>query len=290
MSNRSLLPYAWMLCGCVSFAWMSKFAHFLGPTCDWRLIALSRSFLAFTFAFALARLCGARLVLWRPGILWVRSCAGSISLLCTFFALTCLPTSEVLTLTNTFPIWVAVLSWPLLQERPSLSVWLSASCGVLGIVLMQGPRFDSGDYGRIAALLALGAAFCSAVAMLGLNRLKGIEPWAIVAHFSAVATLFVLVSCFTCTPPSFQQISEGNNLLLLLGVGITATVGQLCLTYAFTRGEPAKVSVIGLSQVVFAVGLDLCFDPAPFHEMTLAGMALVVAPTAWVMMSRGASA
>ena len=118
----------------------------------------------------------------------------------------------------------------------------------------------------------------------------GIDPWAIVAHFSAVATLVVLVSCFTHAPPSFQQISEGNNLLLLLGVGVAATVGQLCLTYAFTRGESAKVSVIGLTQVLFAVGLDFCFDPAPFHEMTLAGMALVVAPTAWMMMTRGPSA
>jgi drug/metabolite transporter (DMT)-like permease len=279
-----------MLCGCFSFAWMSKFAHLLGPTCDWRLIALSRSFLAFSFAFLFARLSGSRLVLWRPGILWVRSCGGSISLLCTFFALTCLPTSEVLTLTNTFPIWVAVLSWPLLRERPSWSVWLSACCGVVGIVLMQGPRFDSGDYARVAVLLALCAAFSSAVAMLGLNRLQGLDPWAIVAHFSAVATLFVLVSCFTHAPPAFQQIREGNNLLLLLAVGVTATAGQLCLTYAFTRGEPAKVSVVGLTQVVFALGLDLLFDPAPFHEMTLAGIALVMLPTAWVMTTRGASA
>src|SRR5262249_3520544 len=136
VSKRSLEPYAWMLVGCISFAWMSKFAHLLGATCDWRIVALARSSLAFTFALALALLSGASLVVWRPGILWLRSCAGSLSLLCTFFALTRLPTSEVLTLTNTFPIWVALLSWPLLRERPSLAVWLAAGCGVLGIVLI----------------------------------------------------------------------------------------------------------------------------------------------------------
>src|SRR5271154_43796 len=153
-----------MLCGCVSFAWMSKFASFLGSNCDWRIIALARSFLAFSFAFTLARLSGARLVLCRPRILWLRSCAGSISLLCTFFALTCLPTSEVLTLTNTFPIWVALLSWPLLRVRPSISVWLAAGCGVLGVLLLQGPRFDTSAGGGLAGMLAMGAAFTSAVA------------------------------------------------------------------------------------------------------------------------------
>jgi hypothetical protein len=41
------------------------------------------------------------------------SIAGSISLVCGFYAMTHYPVSEVLTLTNMFPLWVAVLSLPL---------------------------------------------------------------------------------------------------------------------------------------------------------------------------------
>src|SRR4051794_32082442 len=87
VSNRSLAPFAWMVCGCFLFARMGQFAHALGATCDWRIVALSRSFLAFSLALVLARLTGARLVLLRPRILWLRSIVGSMSLLCTFFAL-----------------------------------------------------------------------------------------------------------------------------------------------------------------------------------------------------------
>jgi drug/metabolite transporter (DMT)-like permease len=275
-----------MLCGCFSFAWMSHFGHTLGPTCDWRIIALARSFLAFSLALTLAWLAGARLVVWKPGILWVRSCAGSISLLCTFFALTRLRTSEVLTLTNTFPIWVALLSWPLLRERPSLSVCVAAGCGVLGIVLMQQPHFESTPGMRLATPLALMAALSSAVAMLGLHRLAGYNPWAIVVHFSGVATLFVTAACFTGKRPDFGPVVEGETLLLLAGVGATATIGQLCLTRAFTQGVPGRVSVVGLTQVVFAMGLDLMFDTSPFSAATLAGIGLVVAPTAWVMVGK----
>ena len=130
MGRQRFLPYLWMLCGCFCIAWMGKFANLLRETCDWRVIALARSALAFGFAVGLAKMAGARLVLWRPHALWLRGCASSISLLCTFYALAQMTTaSEVMTLTNTFPIWVALLSWPLLGVRPSLSAWLAAVCG-----------------------------------------------------------------------------------------------------------------------------------------------------------------
>src|SRR5437588_10248172 len=83
-----LAPYAWMLCGSVAFAVMGTLAHGLGERCDWQLIAFTRSFLAFVFAALLARAAGVRLVLWRPGTLWIRSLAGRFSLVCTFYALT----------------------------------------------------------------------------------------------------------------------------------------------------------------------------------------------------------
>lgn len=277
-------PYAWMLCGCFSFAWMSEFAHQLGGhDIDWRIVALARSSLAFFFAFSLARACGAKLVFWNPGILWIRSTAGSLSLLCTFFALTKLRTSEVLTLTNTFPIWVAVLSWPLLRVKPGWPVWLAAGCGVLGIFLMQKPHFATLPGGQYAVVLGLLAAFLSAVAMLGLHRIKGVDAWAIVAHFSGVATAFVVLTWFVGSPPDVEKVATPAVLGLLLGIGVTATVGQLCLTRAFTGGQPARVSVVGLSQIVMAMGLDLMFGGQPFDASTLAGIGLVVAPTAWVM-------
>ena len=90
-ADRLIAPYVWMLCGCFFTAWMGQFAHLLKDICDWCIVALTRSGLAFAFAVGLARVCGAELVLWRPRALWLRGCASSASLLCTFFALTRLP-------------------------------------------------------------------------------------------------------------------------------------------------------------------------------------------------------
>src|SRR5262249_3574504 len=101
-----------MLLGSMAFAVMGTLAHALGSSCDWRIIALARSSLALVFGAVLALTAGVQLVFLRPRTLWMRSIAGSFSLVGTFFALTRLPVSDVLTLTNMFPIWVAVLSWP----------------------------------------------------------------------------------------------------------------------------------------------------------------------------------
>ena len=282
-------PYVWMLLGSFCFAWMATAAHALRFHCDWQVIALARSTTPLILGASLAVLGGARLVLFTPRILWVRSVAGSISLVCTFFALTVLPPSHVFTLASTFPIWVALLSWPLYRERPSPQVWLSVVGSVLGVALMElsaPPESDSSAvFPRwLAVLCTLIAAFSTAVAMLGLHRLRHIHPWAIVAHFSGVALLFSLASFVLGSHTAARPTSPATStLLLLLTVGLTATVGQLFLTKAFAAGPPTKISVVNLTQVVFAMLLDVMFWDRRFDVLTLAGMALVMSPTAWLM-------
>lgn len=279
--------------GSFCFAWMAAAAHALRFHCDWQIIALVRSTIPLVLGTALATLGGARLVLFTPRILWVRSVAGSISLVCTFFALTVLPPSHVFTLASTFPIWVALLSWPLYQERPSRQVWLSVAGSVVGVALMElsAPPENTATATVphwLAVISTLIAAFSTAVAMLGLHQLRHIHPWAIVAHFSGVALMFSLASFLlgspSVAPPTLPQT---ETLLLLLAVGSTATVGQLFLTKAFTAGPPAKIAVVNLMQIVFALLLDVLFWDRRFDTLTLAGMALVMAPTAWLMSSQG---
>jgi drug/metabolite transporter (DMT)-like permease len=282
--RNSSLPFLWMLFGSLSFALMSTFAHLLASSCDWQLIAMARSGLAFGFTLILALLTGSKLVLWRPATLWLRSIAGSVSLVSAFYALTHLPVSDVLTLTNMFPIWVAVLSWPLLKERPTYHVWLAVISGVAGVVLIQRPHIAAGNF---AAALALFSSFTTAIAMMGLHRLKGVDARAVVVHFSGVSFLFG-VGAFFILPRGEFQVEEwdGKATALLLGVGITATIGQLFLTKAFAAGPPAKVSVAGLTQIVFAVILDWLILDRSFGLLTLLGIGLVVVPTAWVLIQR----
>ena len=283
MSRPATLPYLWMLCGAACFAVMAAMTAALKDQCDWQWIAIARTGLAMVFAASLCLAGGAKLVFLRPGKLWMRSIAGSVSLLCSFYAMTHHSTSEVVTLFNMFPIWVAVLSWPLLGELPPLDVWPAVVVGLVGIALMQRPECGGA---QIAVAAAIFCSFTSAIALIGLHQLKEIDPRAIVAHFSAVALAGCIAALFLF-PTSKPLVLDLQTGALLLGVGLFATVGQLFLTKAFAAGPPARVSVVGLAQVGFTMLLEIAFWQRSFSGLTLVGIALVIAPTAWTLLRSG---
>ncbi|MBX9628420.1 MAG: DMT family transporter [Gemmataceae bacterium] len=274
-------PYVWMLAGSFAFAVMAEFAHVLNRSCDWQAVAVARAGLVALFAGVIAAAARAKLVFLRPRRLWVRSLAGSGSMVFTFYAFGRLPAADVLTLTNTFPIWVAVLSWPLTGRPPSRAMVLAILAGVVGVVLVEQPHLEAGNAGVYAALIA---AVLTAVAMLGLHSLRGVDPRAIVVHFSVVATVVCSVA-YLVGPRRHDPagLLGADVLLQLAGMAAAATVGQFCLTMAFGAGTPARVSVVGLTQIVMALGFDAWLWGRAVDAVAVAGTLLVIAPTAWLL-------
>ena len=279
-------PYIWMLAGAFSFALMGALAHALHARADWTVIALARVAVPLVLSAVAARAAGVPLVFWRPRSLWTRSLAGSVSLVCAFYALTHLPVSIALTLTNLYPLWVAVLSWPLLGESPTLGVWTAIVTGLAGVALIQQPQSGAA---QVAALAALGSSLSAAVAMIGLHKLHKVDVRAIVFHFSAVA----FVACLGAVALSERTLPldvHPSTVLMLLGTGLAATLGQLFLTLAFAAGPPSRVAVVGLTQVVFGLIFDVLIWERRFGWPSLIGIALVTAPTGWVLLRRRAPA
>ena len=284
MPGDSPKPYLWMLLGSFCFAWMGTFAHWAGYYYPWEFVAIGRSVIPLVLVAAWALAIGVPLIFRGSGILWMRSVSGSISLICTFYALTKLPAAEVFTVTNTFPIWVAILSWPMLGELPTASVWFSVACSVGGIYLINGDAvsFDLNP----TILVALIASVSTAFAMIGLHRLKHIDTRAVVVHFSMTALAFATASYFIFERPTPENAPTDWSLVLVVAVGLSATLGQLFLTKAFTHGHPAKVSVVNLAQIPFTLLLGVLFFGHSFTGRKLYGMALVLGPTAWLLWSQ----
>ena len=295
-----------MLLGTFAFAVMAVLINELKEEVPWQWIALARSSLAMVFGAGLVLAAGAKFVFLKPGILWMRSLAGSVSLLCGFYAMTHYDVSVVLTLTNMYPLWVAVLSWPLMGELPSTDTWIAAVVGVIGVaVLSLGTTPPVSSLGMaasevagtsnwsatIAILAAIVSAMTSAVALIGLHKLHAIDSRAVVTHFSLVSTMgcvgAIVVVAFTqpsAHPLGLPASATPATLLMLLCVGLAATAGQLFLTKAFTTGSPSRISVIGLAQTAITMLFQVILHGQQFSAITLAGMALIVAPTAWVLL------
>jgi drug/metabolite transporter (DMT)-like permease len=218
-------------------------------------------------------------------------------MLFTFYALANLPVATAVTLFNTFPIWVTMLAWPVLGERPSAAFAVALVSGIAGVVLIEHGKAVNdgmaiaGTIGPIrgAVAAALFAALCTAIVMLGLHRLRYINSLAIVVHFSGVATV-ACVAFAVATPLLFPEwrldwrvIADPITLLLLAAVGGLATLGQITMTRAFSLGRPQRLAVVGLTQVIFALGFDLGIWGYHLNMWEVAGLALILAPVAWLV-------
>jgi drug/metabolite transporter (DMT)-like permease len=272
-------PALWMIAGAFAFATMSALTYALGPRCDWLVIALIRAVCMFSISAGIARWSRVRLHLWTPPTLWLRSVSGSVSLVCNFYAMTRLPVADVLTLTNTYPLWIMLLSAIALRLPPTAGETAGVLCGLAGVVLVQQPHLG-GD--RLAALVALAASVSTAVAMLGLHRLRGVAAPAIVAHFAGVASVIAAVWLALRSGSDILWPHGAETWAMIAGVAISGTAGQFCLTRAYAAAPPSEIAVVGLSQVVFAIAFDVLLWGRRLSPPTLAGIALVLAPCAWL--------
>jgi len=276
----------------VAFATMSACAHALKDRCDWRIVTIARAGLAFTLTFTIAKLQQAPLVWPGPKTLWVRSIAGSLGMLCAFFTLTHMPISGSMILQNSYPFWVALLSWPVLGIRPTGSTWVAVGCGFVGICLIA-QAYTQPDsvyqYRTLATVLAVTASIFTSIVMFGLHKLSHLHPLAIALHFAGIATVGMLGYATMTSfrdPIDWSQAANSTSMVLLVAVGGLATLGQVLMTSAFQHGPPDRLAVIALSQSVFTLIFDILIWNHPVTYGLLTGMAMILGPGAWLV-SRG---
>lgn len=273
-----------MLWASLSFALMAAFSHLAGERCDWQLVVVARASVAFLFSAVIAKAAGVKLIFRGPAMLWVRSLAGSVGMLGNFYALSKLPVSDTLTLMNTSPIWVALLLWLIFKQKPTAGIIAAILTSVVGVALIQQPHFQ---HGKLACLMALCGAFCTSVAMLGLNRLGHLDPRAIVVHFSGVASVATLLFiALTSRKDYFPQLKTPSIWVLLAMVGIAGVGGQIGMTLAFAKGNASRISVIALSQILFGLVFDIALWGRTINVVSIIGILLVSLPAAWLLLSR----
>ena len=309
-----------MLIGSFFFAAMGLLIESLGTEYSFAWIATIRSAVATLIAVGMVLYVRAEFVVWRPASLWMRSLAGCSAMLCLFFAMTHYDVAVVLSLSSMYPIWVAILGWPMLGQVPSRDTWLALSVSTVGMWLIYASATGSASFGQasfgpaslgpvtfgndhshylpqVAIPLAALASMFSAVALIGLHRVKELDPRSVVTHFSAVSTLLSLVLWLAMpiqaaaiqplndalTGPMLSGEVHLGSVLRLVAVGVAAVLGQLFLTKAFAAGRPARISVIGLSQVAFAAIYKWFFEGRIPSGLAVVGMLLVIGATLWVM-------
>lgn len=277
LNNKAII---WMTVGGFAFATMGALTHELGGYCDWLLIAFFRMLISFIITLTMAIRAGINPFVFTNSVLWIRSLVGSSAMLATFYALTKLPISEVAVITETRPIWVAIVAGYILGETSGKKVWLSIIFGIIGVIFVEHPRILEQNF---AGLVALYVAFGGAVVMICLRKLKNLDLRVIVTHFSGTATLVALVVLLSVRGEVDLSVFDNTSTaLMLLGVGIFGTIGQLTMTKAFSIGEAPSVASAGFIKVGFAAGYDLLIWKYVFDIPTVIGMILILVSTGWL--------
>lgn len=212
-----------------------------------------------------------RLKTKRPITHGVRALYGIVGMVLNFGAVILLPLAEATVLNFTTPMWAVILSAMILHEKIGLWRWSAVALGFAGILLIAQP---SGDHLPLfGALVGLGAAFMVALIAIqirDLNRTE--EPITIVFWFAAISSIVMFPLMFL-----YGQNHGTTEWLLLLGIGLSGTWGQLLVTAALRYGAVASVVVMDYSSLVWATLYGwLWWDVLP-PAITWAGAPLIVA-------------
>jgi drug/metabolite transporter (DMT)-like permease len=209
--------------------------------------------------------------------MWLRSAFGTAAMACSFFALTsrAITLADATTLNQTTPLFIAILSPLLLNERGGRRVIVAVPISLTGVILLVKPPMLFGDAHAasfVPAAIALSGALMSALAMLSLRRASPVEsPEAIAAHFSFTAFVVHALIALGIRAPI-----EARALPSMILAGVCAGLAQVAMTRSYALERAARVSPMGYLQVVVGAALSAIVLAEPLSTQGAIGIALVL--------------
>jgi hypothetical protein len=273
----------WMLLGAAFFATMGVCVKFASAYFTSAELVFYRGLVGIFFLGVLAKQRGISLRTRYPGMHVWRSAVGVLSLGSWFYAIAHLPLATAMTLNYMSGVWVAaflvggnLLNW---NPQEGESAWsqgplaITVLSGFAGVVMMLRPTIEQNQI--FAGLIGLMSGFVAAFAFMQVMALSRVgEPETRTVFYFAIGTAVAGggVMLFDGVTPW-----DWYHAIWLLPVGVLASLGQLCLTRAYSQGATLVVANLQYSGIVFAAFYSLLLfgDDIPF--IGWAGMALIVA-------------
>ncbi|QDL55265.1 DMT family transporter [Rhodoferax aquaticus] len=210
--------------------------------------------------------------LWRSGI-------GVVSLGSWFFAIAHLPLATAMTLNYMSGVWVAafIVGGALLygkaeRQGPLLGTVLM---GFAGVVMTLRPTIDQDQLfaGVVGLLSGLGAALAyMQVTALG----KAGEPEDRTVFYFSVGTAIVGAAGMLFTNITPWAAVRWQDAAWVIPIGILASLGQWCMTRAYSKGATLVVASMQYSGIVFSVAYGLVLFGDHIAPMGWAGIGVIV--------------
>ena len=180
-------------------------------------------------------------------VLISRSVFGTIGLVLNFYAISHISLADSSIIQKLSPFIIIILSYIFFKEEMTRFQVFSIIIAFIGIILIIKP--SGNDIISMGALAALLGALCAGIAYtcvryLGTNNISGEF---IIFFFSSLSSLMLLpYLIFDYRSMTLYQLS------MLLLAGISATIGQYGVTFAYKFAAAKNISVFDYSQVLFS--------------------------------------
>ena len=276
-----------------SFTVAAALVKFAAPHVPLSEIVLFRSLVAALCLLPLLRGQGglAALRTRRPVGHVLRLAAGLAGMYGSFYGYAMLPLATVTALGFSMPIFLALLSFPLLGERIRPGRALAVGAGLAGVLIVMRPWQAGAQRGADLLLgpsaVVMAGVACWALAMISIRRMgqAGERNVTIVLLFSLGSSV---VAGLLCVP--VWVTPDGSTLMALLGIGAVSALAQILMTEGYRSGEATMLAPFEYGAILYTVLMGWLIWAEVPDGWEFAGIGVLVASglLSWRLESRGA--
>lgn len=269
-----------MVLGAFLFATMAVGIKFASTSFGTMELVFYRGIVSIVFMAMVMRARGTPLRTPVPGMHVWRSTVGVLSLSAWFYGIAHLPLATAMTLNYMSGVWVAafIVGGSLLygQSQRQGPLMGTVLLGFAGVVMTLRPTIDQNQLfaGVIGLLSGMGAA----LAYLQVTALgKAGEPEVRTVFYFSIGTALVglVGSLFSGFTP-WSQVSW-TAAAWVIPIGVLASLGQWCMTRAYSHGATLVVASMQYTGIVFAAIYSLALFGEYIAPIGWAGIAVIVA-------------
>lgn len=186
-----------------------------------------------------------------------------------FWGLARVDLATALVLINMAPVFVAVLSAPLLGERVNRSQWVGVAVAFAGVVVVLRP--DQAAL-NLPALVIIFAALCYALLSISNRRLAGLETPGALAFYTIPGSLVIAggLSVSVWVEPSV------NAWMLAALAGLAGGVSHFLAASAYRHAQAARIAPLDYTTILWAALAGyLIWNEVPSLALWVGGAAIV---------------
>ena len=269
---------AWMILAGLCFSATGVFVKLSGGLLIVWTVIFGRSIVIAAMTFVLAKIQEKSLSFEEPKWLLARCITGLSAMACYFYAIPLIPLTTAVVLQWTSPLFVALFSGYLIKERVSPFLFVCIGVAFVGTTLIISPSFEVIEVNAIYALIS---GILSALASLSRRQLRS------TATSESVVFWFSIFCVILSLPLSIKEITTLSfyEIQVLVGVGITAGIGQIGMTKAYHAAKAAYIGAFSYSTVLVSwiYGLFIFDEVLSLWDMVgtllIVGSGIVLATT-----------